>query len=124
MRDLFHQLVSAVALCHSLGVVHRDLKPSNILIKPFLASFQTASEQVAQLVECCPDEFAGHRAIWYRDTKSKSCMRTQQATILRLYSARITTGSNGSIRHSSSNWSRSMRLLFTIPPLKHSQSRE
>ncbi|KAG0488705.1 hypothetical protein HPP92_007516 [Vanilla planifolia] len=31
-RQLFHQLVSAVAFCHSHGVFHRDLKPENLLL--------------------------------------------------------------------------------------------
>ncbi|OHS94393.1 CAMK family protein kinase [Tritrichomonas foetus] len=32
---VFHQLVSAIAFCHSQGIVHRDLKPQNILITTF-----------------------------------------------------------------------------------------
>lgn len=31
-RRIFQQLVSAVAYCHSNGVVHRDLKAENILL--------------------------------------------------------------------------------------------
>ncbi|KAG0466342.1 hypothetical protein HPP92_017922 [Vanilla planifolia] len=31
-RRFFHQLVSAVAFCHSRGVFHRDLKPENLLL--------------------------------------------------------------------------------------------
>uniref|UniRef100_A0A7C8YUH8 non-specific serine/threonine protein kinase n=1 Tax=Opuntia streptacantha TaxID=393608 RepID=A0A7C8YUH8_OPUST len=31
-RKYFHQLISAVAYCHSHGVYHRDLKPENLLL--------------------------------------------------------------------------------------------
>lgn len=31
-RRLFHQLISAIAFCHSHGVFHRDLKPENLLL--------------------------------------------------------------------------------------------
>ncbi|KAJ8428050.1 hypothetical protein Cgig2_027621 [Carnegiea gigantea] len=31
-RKYFHQLISAVAYCHSRGVYHRDLKPENLLL--------------------------------------------------------------------------------------------
>jgi 5'-AMP-activated protein kinase catalytic alpha subunit len=31
-RRIFQQVVSALAYCHSLGVVHRDLKPENLLM--------------------------------------------------------------------------------------------
>ncbi|XP_062179115.1 CBL-interacting protein kinase 25-like [Phragmites australis] len=31
-RRVFHQLVSALDYCHSLGVYHRDIKPENILV--------------------------------------------------------------------------------------------
>ncbi|XP_065187232.1 MAP/microtubule affinity-regulating kinase 3-like [Sycon ciliatum] len=30
-RDLFHQIVAAIAYCHRLHVVHRDLKPENVV---------------------------------------------------------------------------------------------
>jgi serine/threonine protein kinase len=32
---IFHQIISAIAYCHSFGVAHRDLKPENVLIVDF-----------------------------------------------------------------------------------------
>jgi serine/threonine protein kinase len=32
IKTLFHQIVSALAFCHSKGIFHRDIKPSNILV--------------------------------------------------------------------------------------------
>ncbi|KAK7312981.1 hypothetical protein VNO77_37281 [Canavalia gladiata] len=33
MRDFMHQILSALAYCHSHKIIHRDLKPSNILLE-------------------------------------------------------------------------------------------
>jgi len=33
LRDFMHQLLQAIAYCHSQGVVHSDIKPANILYK-------------------------------------------------------------------------------------------
>lgn len=48
IRDVFIQIVDAVAYCHSLGVYHRDLKPENILctedgVRVVLADFGLAT---------------------------------------------------------------------------------
>lgn len=32
---LFQQIVSAIAYCHSSGIVHRDIKPANVMIEKF-----------------------------------------------------------------------------------------
>ncbi|CAI5988136.1 unnamed protein product [Closterium sp. NIES-64] len=39
--QVFSQIVSAVAFCHSRGVLHRDLKPENILLARYPASAAT-----------------------------------------------------------------------------------
>ncbi|CAI5467102.1 unnamed protein product [Closterium sp. Yama58-4] len=41
--QVFSQIVSAVAFCHSRGVLHRDLKPENILLARYPASAAAAA---------------------------------------------------------------------------------
>ncbi|CAI5938585.1 unnamed protein product [Closterium sp. NIES-65] len=44
---VFKQLVSAVAYCHSQGVMHRDVKPENILLSASAASASSSSSSSA-----------------------------------------------------------------------------
>lgn len=51
IRDVFLQIIDAVAYCHSHGVYHRDLKPENILcshdgMKMYLTDFGLATQDL------------------------------------------------------------------------------
>lgn len=62
IRDVFLQIVDAVAHCHSMGVVHRDLKPENILVneggkKVLLADFGLSTSEKVSFDFGCGSSF-------------------------------------------------------------------
>jgi serine/threonine protein kinase len=70
VRRIGTQLASALAYCHSRGIIHRDVKPSNVLLKNVM-SVRLADFGAASPVDTTHMEFSGECTTrWYRSPES------------------------------------------------------